>query len=294
MWRTKEDLLLACQLAALKAGFSQLETSPDANFADICNVRCAGTRGGARCQRHLVKAEMVDRTRADLGWRVVRICRERFEAPRHPNHQGVSRPLQVRVLRDYRQAEADSEQLPQPPLDLKPGDEIAEGQELHLLEGSLRAAARRKGFYLSRYFVRAGEVSNRRGLCISCSAGRDKCHFFIHFVETEISGRFRCKEIIDRHNCGKAELAIAGGKLSPRLDAFVSLRVSQHQKRTADRFALNNSRPYCSSLEAKAKRSSKLSGLKRGRTTGLSASECRPIGPPKRARSISQPSKRLR
>lgn len=96
VYKTKEDVLLVCQLAALEAGFSLLGGRVDAKNDDQWRICCrVSARQKILCQRTVAVAQAVDRSQEELGWRITLVRAENLEASRHPLHPGVSKPLQV-------------------------------------------------------------------------------------------------------------------------------------------------------------------------------------------------------
>lgn len=104
IFKTKADVLLVCQLAALKAGFSHLEIRSDypSGRVDSCAIRCAAEFNGKRCLLLLVMLEMVDRGDLKLGWRITTVRADNLEAARHPNHIGQSESLSVSSILSWR------------------------------------------------------------------------------------------------------------------------------------------------------------------------------------------------
>jgi hypothetical protein len=99
VYKTKEDIYLASQLAACKAGFSVLELSKDyCPGPPFSIVRCIGFSSRGYCKKVLVRAEMVSHISPAQGWRIVEVKPEHLEAARHPKHSVITKLLEVSRL----------------------------------------------------------------------------------------------------------------------------------------------------------------------------------------------------
>ncbi|ORY48834.1 hypothetical protein BCR35DRAFT_336117 [Leucosporidium creatinivorum] len=206
VYRTKEDVLLACQLAALKAGFSALQLDTDVHRGlRWRRVRCGVQLNTGTCKRTLVRLELVDHEDELQGWRIVEAKKEQFEGSRHPKHIGTSKPLK----------------LPQPALSCKVGDHFGEGQEMHLFEAALRISARQEGRYIFAYHGKPGQGT--QGRFFACTEGRAACLFFVRLTDQD--GRLIITQIDPNHSCTPRGIEPPGKKLASRMKHFSSIRL---------------------------------------------------------------------
>lgn len=122
---------------------------------------------------------------------------------------------------------------------MKEGEPVHGWISVHLLEGSLRAAARLEG----HHFKRTTKTSKKEDvLTISflCEEGASKCRYVVR-IESEVLGdgedgedetRFRVKKVVGKHSCG-ASVGEPEKKLKTVLEAWVS-RVRRARSAEAD------------------------------------------------------------
>lgn len=96
------DLLLATQLAALRAGFTGLSKMWKADQPNILTIRCLITSTSVRsthCEMSLIRATPVDPTDLSGAWRVDLVRTENLDVRQHSNHitgVGTTRGFKVR------------------------------------------------------------------------------------------------------------------------------------------------------------------------------------------------------
>ncbi|GAA5917650.1 hypothetical protein JCM8208_006174 [Rhodotorula glutinis] len=215
-WQHWSDLLLATQLAALRAGFNYVGRNWAACRPAYLSVRCTFSKTNRRkteCKHALVRAEAVDARDPSGAWKVIRLKPSHLDAVRHPGHTyglGLSSWLTTKP------AAQDS---------LKPGNLISGFRELHTMEGSLRADARREGRFIRCETLKT--TSNEQpDLAITCILEGARCPFLIKL--NAVDGMMRddvqwiCVEIRGGHTCTSAAPP-PSKRLARRLDFFPPL-----------------------------------------------------------------------
>ncbi|TNY17162.1 hypothetical protein DMC30DRAFT_137820 [Rhodotorula diobovata] len=211
VWSHWSDLLLATQLAALRAGFNYVGKTWDPASPAYLKLRCqveAHARRKNRCRHALVGAAPVDPQDPSGAWMVTAVTATNLEARRHPTHcNGIGLSRRLKKKPAGRGA-------------LGPGDVITGFRDLHTLEGSLRADARRTGRFLSFGAVPKTECD----LEFKCVLGTATCPFRVRLHETGEPGeepQWRCLEIKRTHTFVSGA-SVPQDRLKRRLDFFVS------------------------------------------------------------------------
>ncbi|GAA5857363.1 hypothetical protein JCM9279_006684 [Rhodotorula babjevae] len=212
-YRHWSDLLLATQLAAARAGFNYVGRSWDARlplqFAVRCNVELKGVDVG--CRNWLLTAKAVNEDDPSGAWRVSEVFACRLSAQRHPEHSGG---IGVSTwLKDKPSARTS----------LQAGDTIIGFRELHTIEGSLKAGARRDGRFLTGGLVGG---SGSQDFALNCVLETGRCNFYVKFNRLvhmqDGVARWRCVEIRSTHTC-VSTAAAPSKKLEWRMSFFPGL-----------------------------------------------------------------------
>ena len=104
VWHHWSDLLLATQLAALRAGFNYVARSWKPRSPTLLRLSCSvrpNNPTAPQCRKSLLVATAVDAARPAGAWEVSRAASLDQDAARHPEHTGragLSSPLKVRPL----------------------------------------------------------------------------------------------------------------------------------------------------------------------------------------------------
>ncbi|GAA5987718.1 hypothetical protein JCM10908_007181 [Rhodotorula pacifica] len=187
-WSHWCDLLLATQLAALQQGFSGVgkyynKARPD-ELVLKCTLMPIEGRANA-CQARLFVAKMERPAEGVVVWRIASQEIENYESSRHPNHVvsvGRSMPLKE-PLSSAR--------------DVFPGLFLQSWRQMHYIEGSVRAHARKQNRFVNVNF-RGSET------IMTCVLGVG-CPFLLRFSHMDRDhtdkGRFLCKEVVSQHTC---------------------------------------------------------------------------------------------
>lgn len=184
VWADPRDLLLACQLAALRFGFSDLaldESTPTENDLQIrCNPIRFG-REGKTCRTVLLTACKLE----GAGWQVVKARIKQTGA--HVDHLGMAPTLmQVRVasanaaaLSFFTRSDACRRQAPSPSWShLAVGLKLPSIRAVLDLEATLRVEARFANRHLlTERVVIPGPTWSKSRLIITCETGASHCSF---------------------------------------------------------------------------------------------------------------------
>ncbi|GAA6039168.1 hypothetical protein JCM8097_000449 [Rhodosporidiobolus ruineniae] len=184
VWHHWSDLLVATQLAAARAGFTNVGRAWDSRLPNKLPMKSSPTS----------------------PWTVTEIQSAQLESSRHPEHAtgpGLSESLK---------------EPPAGPLSLGPGDDILGFRALHTLEGLLKADSRRKGCFLMSALEPTSNIRD-----FTCILGASLCHFLVRLKECddseEVERRWRCTEVRHAHTC-VSEAAPPQPALLERLDFF--------------------------------------------------------------------------
>ncbi|GAA5948152.1 hypothetical protein JCM3775_003140 [Rhodotorula graminis] len=237
VWRHWIDLLLATQLAALRAGFNYLVRVWHPASPTLLRASCAirpTNHDASQCRKSLLCATAVDAAKPDgaCQWEVSQAATLDHEAASHPEHSqwaGLSSPLTEKPLA------VDP---------LEAGDEIVGFRALHTLEASIRADARRQGRFVTFGAIsapRTGETGGEPDAAFNCVLRSSLCPFLVRLRRIgdspEGEPRWRCVEIRSEHDC-ISDAAPPQKRLRRRLDFFPSImlkdgHVGKPMKRTA-------------------------------------------------------------
>ncbi|GAA6037449.1 hypothetical protein JCM8097_008192 [Rhodosporidiobolus ruineniae] len=171
VWRHWSDLLVATQLAALRAGFSGVNRVWDKSRPREVKFACA----------------VVDSAHPSALWQVTRVYEKNFTSQIHQGHlrkSGLSANLQVPLRKHPK---------------VTPKVTVLESRGLHNLEGAIRAQARRQG-----RFVKAFAASSPKTYTITCAL-MDHCPFVVRFeqkkVGRKVAPRWICVGFNASHTC---------------------------------------------------------------------------------------------
>ncbi|BGP48745.1 hypothetical protein JCM10450v2_004621 [Rhodotorula kratochvilovae] len=195
VWQHWSDLLLATELAALRAGLNKLLRAWDKRRPNVIKIRCIidkRTGRDASCRQVLIVANPVDQSNPSSGsWRVSEVRADHLDAQRHTAHTvgiGTSRWLKDK---------------PDDPISLKVGDRISGFRSMHTVEASIAAQARREGRFITVHVpTRAGTAQTMN---FSCVLNAGCCDFLVRFREVEKCAdgepQWECVEIRAGHTC---------------------------------------------------------------------------------------------
>ncbi|GAA5846283.1 hypothetical protein JCM9279_005889 [Rhodotorula babjevae] len=167
----------------------------------------------------LFNATAVDHEDTMGAWRVTEVCDGKLGVNEHCGHtagMGLSSWL---------------EDKPVGRGTLKPGDKLVGFRELHTLEGTLRAAARRDGRFLAVGAV-IGSSTGPQEFAITCVLDAARCNFLVKFSDiNELrkgaqkgKERWTCVEIRSEHTC-VSSAAEPQERLLWRMDFFPPIRL---------------------------------------------------------------------
>lgn len=219
VWKSREDVVLASQLAGLAEGYSEVTYRtghPPRRLTLDDYIACRHKSKQSECMRTLVR---LGQDPGNSGWTAYTPNQDMRSAYFHAKHPSASAPLLlVRQLVTTRVTHPPTVILNQVDtsyevLHLRIGDTFVGREAQNMLEAQLRVTARGEGYYLLMQRCTTA-------FFVFCCAGRSECDFSVRLAVNP-DASWTCTEIQPGHTCATAAPRPAS-QLRKRLCRFVS------------------------------------------------------------------------